>query len=524
MCVCVCVCVCVPPGRVVPPRGWGRATSSNRRRNLLDSRLEHRVSVDDTTQLIPSLLHCRGIATLPGCTTSCTKSKKREKVNFMEAKHLECVFDVGTEGPVEIASQRADSRGEDRKVNLILNELKRYDVKVAALQETKWFGSEVYQVGGSVVLTAGRKTPGEGENVVRGEVVALVLSGLAVDAWKRGGSQWSAWSSRAVSACLQVGKGATGRLHVVSCYAPTRAASREAKDTFFQEIENILSAVLQGEKYVLMGDFNGSRECVGDLWDGVRGPHGYGVVNDAGKELLSFLSIHQATVCNTWYTKRDIHKQTWQHPKSKQWSCTHQRDRRMCVDVSVKRGAECNTDHQMLCATLRLKRENYHTPVPSTENRRYDVSSLARVEVGRTEDNEVKTAFIEQVLEKARKDWPIDGSVQDKWSVVRSALTETADDVLGRVRRYQPDWFQESMEELKPLLQQRNDAYKKWLATKRTADLCRFREARNAARKAIRNSWFQEKAEEAEREHFGGKKVWKCIRDMQHGRRGLLEW
>ena len=54
---------------------------------------------------------------------------------------------VDTEGPVEIASQRADShRGEDRNVNLIVNELKRYDVKVAALQETKWCGSEVYQV------------------------------------------------------------------------------------------------------------------------------------------------------------------------------------------------------------------------------------------------------------------------------------------------------------------------------------------------------------------------------------------
>ena len=43
-------------------------------------------------------------------------------------------------------------------------------------------------VSGSVVLTEGRKTPGEGENVVRGEGVALVLSGLAVDDWKRGGS------------------------------------------------------------------------------------------------------------------------------------------------------------------------------------------------------------------------------------------------------------------------------------------------------------------------------------------------
>ena len=51
-------------------------------------------------------------------------------------------------------------------------------MKVVAMQETKWFGSEVYQVSGSVVLMAGRKVPGEGENVIRGEGVALVLSGL----------------------------------------------------------------------------------------------------------------------------------------------------------------------------------------------------------------------------------------------------------------------------------------------------------------------------------------------------------
>ena len=84
--------------------------------------------------------------------------------------------------------------------------------------------------------------------------------------------------------------------------------------------------------------------------------------------------------------------------------------------------------------------------MPQAEKRRYDVSSLAHVEVGRTEgnevSNEVKTPFIEQVLEKARKDWPIDGSVLEKWSVVSSALTETADDVLEKVRSYQPDWFQ----------------------------------------------------------------------------------
>ena len=86
------------------------------------------------------------------------------------------------------------------------------------------------------------------------------------------------------------------KLLVVSCYAPTRAASREIKDIFFQGLESILAAILRGEKYVILGDFNahvGSRECVGDRWGSVRGSHGYGVINDTGKDLLSFLSAHR---------------------------------------------------------------------------------------------------------------------------------------------------------------------------------------------------------------------------------------
>ena len=42
----------------------------------------------------------------------------------------------------------------------------------------------------------------------------------------------------------------------------------------------------------------------------VLGPQGHGELNEAGKELLSFLSINEATVCNTWYQKKGIHKAT----------------------------------------------------------------------------------------------------------------------------------------------------------------------------------------------------------------------
>ena len=103
----------------------------------------------------------------------------------------------------------------------------------------------------SVILISGRSTPAQAETIQRGEGVALVLRGLALVAWRRGGKQWKAWSSRCVSACLQVTGSAGSRIHMVSCYAPTRVASREVKEAFFQELENIISS---GERDILLGD------------------------------------------------------------------------------------------------------------------------------------------------------------------------------------------------------------------------------------------------------------------------------
>ena len=50
---------------------------------------------------------------------------------------------------------------------------------------------------------------------------------------------------------------------------------------------------------------------------------------------------------------------------------------------------------------------------------------------------------------------------EDKWTAVRTALIEAADSQLGRVKGHQPDWFQESLDELRPTLRNRNDAYTK---------------------------------------------------------------
>ena len=62
----------------------------------------------------------------------------------------------------------------------------------------------------------------------------------------------------------------------------------------------------------MLGDFNvrvgsSTRSAMEeDQWENNRGPHGFGETNNAGKELLHFLSLNEATVCNTWFQKKAI--------------------------------------------------------------------------------------------------------------------------------------------------------------------------------------------------------------------------
>ena len=102
------------------------------------------------------------------------------------------------------------------------------------------------------------------------------------------------------------------------------------------------------------------------------------------RELLNILSASEATVWNTWFVKKSLHKQTCQHPRSKRWQCIdfavmQQKDRKICLDVVVKRDAESHTEHQLLCVTVRVPKKSFrHKTFVKSKTKRLDVAKLAR--------------------------------------------------------------------------------------------------------------------------------------------------
>ena len=63
------------------------------------------------------------------------------------------------------------------------------------------------------------------------------------------------------------------------------------------------------------------------------------------------------------------------------------------------------------------------------------------------------------------KEWYKAANVEEKWDTLKSALCETAEEVLGHECMRKLDWFTKSEVDLKHLVAERKRLYDLWLAT-----------------------------------------------------------
>ena len=109
---------------------------------------------------------CTPVESLQCSRETANSAHRRAKgVRFIGTWNVRSLLD--SEGPIEVARQSPACHqiSEDRRVDLVIRELQRYNISAAALQETKWFGTAAYTVGKSVVLEAGRPTPQPGQSM-----------------------------------------------------------------------------------------------------------------------------------------------------------------------------------------------------------------------------------------------------------------------------------------------------------------------------------------------------------------------
>ena len=443
---------------------------------------------------------------------------------------------VETSGDCRVCCSRRvayGNTGVERKLDLLVKELARYRISIAGIQETKWFGSDIWPAGEWTFLHSGRILPADDDITIRREGVGILLDGRATAAWRAAGEMWTAVSSRIVTARLKLasaGQRLVGGLRrssdvyltVVSVYAPTFCAPGDIVKHFYDELQDTLNRISSSDLLLVLGDLNtrvGLRSRDSDVWSSVLGHFGIDDINQAGEDLLSFCDLNQLSLMNTWFKKRDNLFGTWTHPATKQCSMIdfvmfRSAQRRHCLDVQVMRGATCWTDHKLVRAKLRLD---------LCCTRRRNGRKLAPIDVERFADPLIQQSFCSDVSEGLREvNLAGELGASSAWDRIRECLLSSAVKAVGRRRRRQPDWFVMGEHLLSPLLAAKNEAWNGVLRSDSPACRRRFRQCERDVKRAVtkaKEDWIQRTALAAN-DDGDGRGRWRCVKQLQMVSRG----
>ena len=127
-------------------------------------------------------------------------------------------------------------------------------------------------------------------------------------------------------------------------------------------------------------------------------------------------------------------------------------------------------------------------------------------------------AMYQETLRGHLEAWPADGTVDEKWVILKTNILASAECAIGRQHRRQPDWYLTSAGVLEPLFHQRQLLHRRWLSSRSTADYSAFSVARRRTRAAVRSAkdcWLKSKADFVEADRFSSRGTWTAIRDIQ---------
>uniref|UniRef100_H3AI42 Endonuclease/exonuclease/phosphatase domain-containing protein n=1 Tax=Latimeria chalumnae TaxID=7897 RepID=H3AI42_LATCH len=147
---------------------------------------------------------------------------------------------------------------------------------------------------------------------------------------------------------------------IISVYAPTLDADDEIKEEFYSNLDQVLSGIPEGDRLILLGDFNSRIGRDSNLWNGAIGKEGMGKVNPSGILLLTKCAEHNLTITNSLF-HQNKHKTSWQHPQSKHWHLidyviVHARDHKDVHITHAMPGTDnCWTDHRLIHSIMSIK-------------------------------------------------------------------------------------------------------------------------------------------------------------------------
>ena len=357
---------------------------------------------------------------------------------------------------------------DTRKTAIIDRELKRLNIDIAALQETRLSSDGSIREEDYTIFWQGREPQERRQHGVGFAVRNSLLS--SIEPPSRG-------TERILSLRLQT---ASGPVNILSCYAPTLCSSVETKDQFYEHLDSVIANIPANENLFLLGDFNARVGTDHDSWPKCIGYFGIGKLNENGQRLLEVCSYHDLCITNTFFSTKPCHKVSWRHPRSHHW---HQLDlvitRTSSLDsVQVTRSyhrADCDTDHSLIASRVRLQPWRIH---------RSKQKGRPLINTAKISNPNLHDLFADSI-EQALQDCP-STSAEERWNHIRDAIHHSAMEIYGKREKQNPDWFVAGIAELEPVIEAKRAALAYYKSDPSVKTLTALRTARMDAKRVAR--------------------------------------
>ena len=292
-----------------------------------------------------------------------------------------------------------------------------------ALQEVHWPGIGETTCGSYTVLWSGPTV-----GIPQSAGVALALDPSAVVSM----ISWHPISERLLTARF---KHNFPYLSLTVAYAPINEACDFDKDAFYQQIEQAMRTIRQGDLIICLGDFNAATGMSRLNMEDVISPYGSGTPNDNTDRLLNFCLRAGLRIGDSWFKRKDIHRHRWFSNDgvtvkeidhilvNTKWTALQ--------NSRVYRSLKFDTDHRPVIATvsLRLKRVSEK----KSQTLRYTIKKLEDPAVHFQYTMEISNRFAALTVEEALN-----------WDRFKETLNNVATRQLGIRKQARKPWVSDT--------------------------------------------------------------------------------
>lgn len=213
-------------------------------------------------------------------------------------------------------------------------------------------------------------------------------------------------------------------MFIISFYAPTEDADDEAKDLFYETLEEVCNNIPSYDVKILLGDANAKvgREA---MWNAIAGKESLHLVsNNNGIRLLSLALSLDFKVVSTLLPRKDIHKVTWNSPTGLTNNqidhvLIDNRHRSIITNVRSIRGAECGSDHNLVLVKI-YQRLAIEKRSKTKHHPRVEIEKLKDPFIARNFRRKIQDNLITMMDERQ------ESCINQKWESLKKVIQESS--------------------------------------------------------------------------------------------------